>query len=74
MEREPTPFEKELEAIDREGIAKSEARRKANSPGIPSERMHAFLLELQRRFDELGRPDSEVARELCEKVKRGELL
>ena len=70
----PIPPDKSWDEIDRETIEEIRRRRAASSgePSIPGERMHAFLVELDRRCTEAGNADPAVVQELLGKLKRGE--
>ena len=64
--------DKWMEEFDREAIEISRARRADGKPGIPADRFHALLVELERRFTAVGHADPIIAKELCDKLKKGE--
>ena len=69
---EPTPHDKFLEEFDRESLADWKARKESERTFVPAARVLAMLVELERRCTEAGTADPAIARELCEKLKRGE--
>lgn len=68
----PIPPDKSWEEIDREAIALWKARKNSNRPTYPADRVHAMLLELERRCQQAGRADPAIVEELLGKLKRGE--
>jgi hypothetical protein len=64
---------KSQEELDREAIEKWKAWKAAGGdqrPTYPAERVHQVLLELERRFNEIGRADPRIAEELLEQMRQ----
>jgi hypothetical protein len=59
---------------DRIAIERWKKNQGSNEPGVSSDRIHAFLVELLRRFEEAGWPDPTIAEELRKKLRSGEPL
>ena len=66
------PPGKSREELDQETIALWKARLNSGEPTYPAERVHAMLLELERRCTTAGKADPAIAQELIERLRRGE--
>ena len=66
------PSGKSWEEIDREAIAEALAQRKSEMDGplLTSDRVHRFLLELERRFTQAGQADPVIVQEVIADLRR----
>lgn len=66
----PIPPDKSWEEIDREAIALWKARRDSGKPCYPAERVHQLILDLEKRFNEVGWADPKIVEELMDQLRK----